>query len=155
MTARRLALAAALAALTVSGRAGAIALRYQANQVGDFLVIGNTLGHDCRSQVPAPVVGTVGGCGSNTSDRGPDVYWQSNDPGAAAANDTITAGNARSTANLTLPAGATVTYARLCWSAAGSSAAASDCAPGFAMGPGGSPAFSYVLYGFALTRSDL
>ena len=43
MTARRLGLAVALAALATSGRAGAIALRYQASQVGDVTVVGNTL----------------------------------------------------------------------------------------------------------------
>ena len=118
--AARLALVAGVAALGASGRAdAAVTLRHQASQVGDFVIIGNTLGHDCRSQVPAPVVGTVGACGSNTSDRGPDIYWQSSDPTSAAANNGITVGNARSTAMLTLPAGVTVTYARLYWSATG------------------------------------
>ncbi len=98
-----------------------MALRYQTSQVGDVAMIGNTLGQDCRSQVPAPVLGTVGACGSNTSDRGADIYWQSDGPGVAAANNAITVANARSTAILNLPAGATVTYARLYWSAVGSS----------------------------------
>src|SRR4029078_7462747 len=122
--ARRLGLAVALAAPAFSGGAGGIALRYQASQVGNVTVVGNTLGHDCRSQIPNPVVGTVGGCGSQTRDRGPDVYWRSSAPSSAAADNTITAANARSTAILTLPAGATVTYARLYWSAAGSTTAA-------------------------------
>ena len=127
----KLALLAAIAALGASGRAvAAVALRHHASQVGDFVVIGNTLGQDCRSQVPAPVLGTVGACGSNTSDRGPDVFWRSNDPGAAAADNTITVGNTRSTAMLNLPAGVTVTYARLYWSAPGSTAALADTGHG-------------------------
>src|SRR3954471_18419175 len=106
----------------------AVALRYQTSQVGDVAIIGNTLGQDCRSQVPGPVVGTVAAaCGSNTSDRGPDVYWQANEasnPTGANANTAITVGNARSTALLTLPSGVTVTYARLYWSAYASSTTA-------------------------------
>ena len=121
---------AALAVVGASGRAeSAVALRYQTSQVGDVAVIGNTLGQDCRSQVPGPVVGTVAAaCGSNTSDRGPDIYWEANEPSnptGANANTGITVGSARSTAILTLPSGVTVTYARLYWSAIGSSAAAS------------------------------
>ena len=107
-----------------AGRATAATLRYQANQVGDFILIGNTLGQDCRNQAPAPVVGTVGDCGSDSSDRGPDVFWRAADSAAASADTGVTVGNARSTAMLSLPSGASITYARLYWSAVGSSAAA-------------------------------
>ena len=104
-----------------AGPARAVTLRYQANQAGDFILIGNTLAQDCGSQTPAPAVGTVGSCGSHTSDTSPDVFWRASDTGGATADDTITAANARSTATLRLPAGATVTYARVYWSAVGTS----------------------------------
>jgi uncharacterized repeat protein (TIGR01451 family)/MYXO-CTERM domain-containing protein len=94
-------------------------LRAQVDQKGDFLLIGNTLGHDCRSGLPAPVVGTVGNCGSNTNDSSPDVFWRADDPaaGQASANQGVTLAQARSTAVLTVPAGATVTKAWLYWGA--------------------------------------
>jgi uncharacterized repeat protein (TIGR01451 family) len=95
------------------------ALRYQADLNGDFALIGNTLAWNCAAGVVAPVVGTVGACGTNTSDTGVDVFWRSEQPGAgqAAASTSINAGQNRSTAVLTLPAGASVAYARLYWSA--------------------------------------
>src|SRR5579872_7405163 len=99
--------------------AHAVTLRYQANQTGDFVLIGNTLGQDCGSATPAPVVGTVGSCGSSTSDTSPDVFWRASDTAAATADTSVTAATARSTAMLGIPSGATVTYARLYWSAAG------------------------------------
>ena len=40
------------------------ALRYQTDVRGSFQVIGNTLGYDCAATTPAPVVGTVGACGT-------------------------------------------------------------------------------------------
>ncbi|MEZ4220126.1 MAG: DUF3344 domain-containing protein [Polyangiaceae bacterium] len=107
-----------LAFLTVTQLASsAPALRKQVDQRGDFLLIGNTLGHDCGAGTVAPVVGTVGNCGNNTADSSPDIFWRSQSPGAgqAQANNTITVAQARSTAMLTLPPGATVTYARLYW----------------------------------------
>ncbi len=93
--------------------------RVQVTQRGDFVLIGNTLGHDCGPGVPAPIVGTVGMCGPNTNDTSPDVFWRSDDPtaGQAAANNTITAASARSTAVLSIPAGASITHAYLYWSA--------------------------------------
>lgn len=42
---------------------------------GDFVLFGNTLGQNCAPGVPAPVVGTVSSCGTNTEDDGIDVYW--------------------------------------------------------------------------------
>jgi len=76
-------------------------------------------------------------CGSNTNDTSPDVFWQSDTPmaGQASANNTITAANARSTAVLNVPAGATVTHAYLYWSAR-STGAAGDMAVTLD-GPGG------------------
>ena len=92
-------------------------LRVQVDQRGDFLVIGNTLGHECATNVtvPAPIVGTVGACGNNTGDTSPDVYWRSQDPMAsqATASTAITPAAARSTAQLNIPAGASVTHAFL------------------------------------------
>ena len=82
--ARRVAaLVAALAAgdLVAVPAAQAVTLRHQANQAGDFVLIGNTLGQDCGSQTPSPVVGTVGTCGGSTSDTSPDVFWRADDSG--------------------------------------------------------------------------
>ncbi len=104
-------------------------MRVQVYQHGDFLLIGNTLGYDCSSSTPAPVVGTVGECGSNaTNDSGSDIYWRADDPdiGQAAANNTITAAQARSTAVLSIPTGAEVTHAYLYWSATLASSGAYD-----------------------------
>ena len=92
---------AGLAVLAASGVAGAAPkLRVQVDQKGDFVLVGNTLGHDCRAIVPAPVVGTVGACGTNTADSAPDVYWRADDPaaGQAVANNTVSMAQARSTA---------------------------------------------------------
>jgi hypothetical protein len=50
-----------------SGASAAPALRKQVDVQGDFVLIGNTLGHDCGN-APAPVVGTVGACGI-------DIAW--------------------------------------------------------------------------------
>ena len=94
-------------------------LRTQVNQHGDFVIFGNTLAHDCAAVTPTPVVGTVGACGTNTSESAPDIYWQSDAPaaGQAQANTSITPAQARSTAVLQLPVGAQVTHAYLYWSA--------------------------------------
>ena len=72
---RKAAAAGALAlAVLCSARAEAAALRYQVDQKGDFVVVGNTLGFDCGPGVPAPLVGTVGACGSSTSDTAPECF---------------------------------------------------------------------------------
>lgn len=112
----------AVALLTLATSAAAAPTqRKQLNQHGDFLLVGNTLGYDCANGTPAPVVGTVGACGTGPTlgDTAPDVYWRSEAPGAgqAQANSGITNAEARSTAVLTVPAGATVSYARLYWGA--------------------------------------
>jgi len=104
----------------VSSADAAPAKRFGIDQKGDFHIVGNTLGFDCRTGVPAPLTGTVGTCGANTGDTAPDVFWRSESPTAAGAeaSTAITAANARSTARLGLPAGAVITYARLYWAGA-------------------------------------
>ena len=94
-------------------------LRAQISQKGDFVLIGNTLAHECAPGTPAPTVGTVGACGLNTGDTAPDVYWRADSPidGQAEANLAITPAQARSTAVLALPPGASVTHAYLYWAA--------------------------------------
>ena len=97
-------------------------LRFQIDQPGDILLLGNTLVQDCRTGVPAPVVGTVGDCGGDAStseDTGADVFWSADTPesGSATASVGIGTSAARSSAVLALPPGAAVTYARLYWSA--------------------------------------
>jgi len=105
-------------------------LRRQWNLHGDFVLIGNTLGQECRTgtqAAPAPVVGTVGACGTNTADSAYDVFWRSEDPGAgqATASNAVTLANARSTAMLgvgaesgaQLPVGASIVHAQLYWAA--------------------------------------
>jgi hypothetical protein len=69
----RAALAAGLAmgAMLAPGLAHAApVLRFQVDQKGDFVLLGNTLGQNCQAGVPAPVAGTgtIGACGSNISD---------------------------------------------------------------------------------------
>ena len=112
---------ALLAVLSGTARADFTVPRYQVDQKGDFVLIGNTLGFDCSSiaGIPAPVVGTVGACGLNTNDTALDVFWRSDSPanGQANADIGVTAAQARTTAILDLPAGATVTKAFLYWSA--------------------------------------
>ena len=93
-------------------------LRHQVDQRGGFLLLGNTQGYDCASGVPPPVVGTVGNCGTNTSDSAADTFVRSDDPNHTALADiSITESMARSTAVLPLPSDANVTYARIYWTA--------------------------------------
>jgi uncharacterized repeat protein (TIGR01451 family) len=117
-----------LVALVAGAWAGpadaAPALRVQVDQHGDFLLIGNTLGIECDVGTPAPVVGTIaaGSCNqaaANITDTAPDLYWRSDAPGSgmAIADINTTAAQARSTAVLTVPVGATVTHAFLYWAA--------------------------------------
>ncbi|WP_437756186.1 DUF3344 domain-containing protein [Sorangium sp. So ce1389] len=106
------------------------ALRVQVDQRGDFLLIGNTLGYECGADLPlpGPVVGTVGECGGSLGDSSPDVFWRADAPGEgqAQANNTITVAQARSTAVLDVPDGATVTHAFLYWGAHTAAGAAAD-----------------------------
>ncbi|MDI1484076.1 isopeptide-forming domain-containing fimbrial protein [Polyangium sp. y55x31] len=110
---------AALVCVTAGTASAAPAQRFQVTQRGDFVLIGNTLAQDCGSGVPAPIVGNVGACGTNTTDSAPDVYWQADAPaaGQASASTMVGVSAARTTANLTLPLGATVTHAYLYWAA--------------------------------------
>jgi clumping factor A len=112
-------LSAALSAQAVSA---APTLRKQVDQRGDFVMFGNTLGFECASNagVPAPTLGTVSCPAQQTAavtDTAPDIFWRSDEPaaGQATASTTITVAQARSTAVLNLPGGATVTYARIYW----------------------------------------
>ncbi|XSG76930.1 hypothetical protein ACP8Y2_07955 [Herpetosiphon llansteffanensis] len=93
--------------------------RLNITQRGDVVVIGNTLGQDCATGVPAPVVGTVGACGTNTGDSAIDVFWRADAPavGQAQANTSLTNAQARSTARLGIPNAANVTQAYLYWAA--------------------------------------
>jgi uncharacterized repeat protein (TIGR01451 family) len=112
-----------LLALAISVRAAPAAanptLRKQVDQRGDIRLLGNTLAHECGTgnpPVPAPVVGTIGNC-PEVNFTAPDVYFRSDDPsdGMARADSNIMPDQARSTAVLTLPTDAKVTYARLYW----------------------------------------
>ncbi len=120
---KRLLMQGALCSMLMSIAAGeaqaAQTLRVQVDQKGDFLLIGNTLGYECLAGTPAPIVGTLGACGSNTGDTAPDIFWRSEEPaaGQAAANNMITVAQARSTSLLTIPPMATVTHAFLYWGA--------------------------------------
>lgn len=94
--------------------------RFSIDDNGNFLIFGNSVGFDCRPATPQPTVGIVPpllGCGLNINDAGSDVFWRSDFPvsGQAIASLTNTSLFARSTANLNLPAGARVLYARLYW----------------------------------------
>ncbi|MBJ6760629.1 DUF11 domain-containing protein [Myxococcaceae bacterium JPH2] len=91
-------------------------LRHQEDQHGDFVLIGNTLAHECAVGTPAPVVGTVGTCGSSTADTAPDVFWTL-EGSTTRADLTVAPSASSSQAMLTLPPGALITYARLYWGA--------------------------------------
>ena len=108
-----------LLALAAGSASAAPALRVQVDQRGDFILIGNTLGQDCAMSSPMPVVGMVSACGAEVVESAPDVFWRSDSPaaGQAEANAAITVAQARSSALLTIPAGATVTHAYLYWGA--------------------------------------
>ncbi|HRG97629.1 MAG TPA: hypothetical protein PLR99_15345 [Polyangiaceae bacterium] len=121
-----LAVSAASLPLVMATSAAAATQRVTVTQRGDFAIIGNTLGHDCGNATPAPLVGTLGACGNTgLADSAPDVWWTTD--GAAAGTNAslaITPAMARSVAVLAsgntkgvgVPAGATVTLARLSWS---------------------------------------
>ncbi|WP_404362435.1 Ig-like domain-containing protein [Corallococcus coralloides] len=105
-----------LLALLPQGASAAPTLRYQVDQRGDFVLFGNTLSQECRSGTPAPLTGTVGACGTNTTDQASDVHW-STDGLTAFADTSVAPADSKSQAVLVLPAGAVVTYARLYWGA--------------------------------------
>jgi uncharacterized repeat protein (TIGR01451 family) len=113
----------ALLGLTSAPTLAAPSLRVSVVQHGDFLLIGNTLGYDCWGAL-APLVGVVSpdACAQlspEMTDSAPDVFWVSDapSPGQALASISNTAAQARSTAILELPVGASVTHAYLYWAA--------------------------------------
>jgi uncharacterized repeat protein (TIGR01451 family) len=89
-------------------------LRFATDVRGDFILIGNTLGHSCATR--APVVGTVGRCveRSRFPDLSPDLFWRAG-TSSAAADASVTPDRMRSTAVLAVPPGATVRQAYLYW----------------------------------------
>lgn len=105
--------------LTAASAGAEPTLRVQVNQRGDFALIGSSIGQECRSKTPRPVRGTVGDCGASSVESGPDLFWRSDSPeaGLAEANLDIAPTDARTTAVLSLPEGATVTHAFLYWAA--------------------------------------
>lgn len=117
----RLPLATALSALALAAATDAEAdprLRYQIDQRGDMILIGNTIGFDCRPGIPRPIVGNVdtASCGTNIEDSSADVWWRDEaETGSATASTTVKPTEARSTAFLKIPDGAKITYARLYW----------------------------------------
>src|SRR6188768_3732375 len=101
-------------------------LRKQVDQKGDFVIFGNTVGFECAENVviPAPLAGSTATCPNvpnnqqdELDDSSPDIFWRSDSPaaGQATASTAITAAQARSSAVLDIPAGATITYARIYW----------------------------------------
>ncbi len=95
-------------------------VRVQVDQRGDFVLFGNTSGFECGNGagVPAPLAGSTATCGGGAvNDTGADIFWRADSPsaGLATASTAITAAEARTTAVLQIPLGATVTYARLYW----------------------------------------
>jgi clumping factor A len=95
-----------------------LAPRLSVDQRGDFVLVGNTLAHNCADGVDEPVVGTVGNCGAQQDDTGADVLWSVAADGATAtANTGVSPAEASSRAVLALPEGASVTHAELYWSA--------------------------------------
>jgi clumping factor A len=107
----------------VSGARAEQKPRVQVDQRGDFALIGNTIGWYCASNAQRPVAGAapigsdVDQCGVSGSDSSADVFWRADDPAAGMARAALGIGvdQARSTALLTLPNGATVTHAFLYW----------------------------------------
>jgi uncharacterized repeat protein (TIGR01451 family) len=116
-----------LVAVAFSSPAGAApARRVQFDLRGDFLIAGNTLGHDCATGVPAPLSGGLGNCGTFTLDDGGsgtsndaiDVLWKRNADGSFTADTSVLPSQARSRSFVDLT-NRTVRYARLYWSGVG------------------------------------
>lgn len=110
------ALVAALPLAVCFSAPGALSIRYHVVQRGNFVMIGNTLGHDGAMGVPVPLEGSFGGFGINLADSSPDVYWYvvtAQTPNHVVADNTVTGYIARTRAILGIPPGSVVTYARL------------------------------------------
>ena len=108
-------LAVSTSLVLVTGAASAVdpILRHQEDTRGDVVVFGSTLAFDCGAGVSAPPGATTSCAGQlNVDDTAPDIYFRDN-----TANSSILPTEARTSATLSLPAGATITYARLYWSA--------------------------------------
>ncbi len=149
------ALLLALAVLLTAGSARAQAptnnadpkLRYAGDLYGNFALIGNTLGQDCRSTTPPPLTGRMPPNGSvfgerscSGRDTSPDFFWTLNDwtlentgastrpylPPDGSAPTPANPLHARSQAVLTLPPGARVMYARIYWAATRFNSSAGD-----------------------------
>ncbi|WP_434387203.1 Ig-like domain-containing protein [Melittangium boletus] len=122
-------------------------LRYAEDLRGNFALIGNTLAQDCRKTTPLPITGRMppvetfvpGDPACYQRDTSPDFFWTLNDPAMETTGATtqpaapITTSSkginpltASSQAALSLPAGATVVYARLYWAATRFTAGAGD-----------------------------
>ncbi|HYO58325.1 Ig-like domain-containing protein [Archangium sp.] len=121
-------------------------LRYSGDLYGNFALIGNTLGQDCRITTPRPLTGRMppndsvyGERSCSGRDTSPDFFWTLDDwtlenTGAATipylppsgSPATANSLHARSQAVLTLPPGAKVTYARLYWAATRFNSSAGD-----------------------------
>jgi hypothetical protein len=99
----------------VSGRASALSKRVEVVQQGDFILIGNTLAHDC-GVMGSVVVGTPTCPASGILDSAPDIHWQV-ESGSANASSMITPDMAKTAAVLAIPEGAKVTHAYLHWAA--------------------------------------
>lgn len=99
------------------GDAEAQTRRVSLNLRGDMMMFGNTMAQDCRAAIPGPIVGTFNRamCGMNIDDTSVDMHWRS-DLLTATADLTIAPLQARSTAVMLLPPGASVVNARLYWS---------------------------------------
>ncbi|HYO71397.1 MAG TPA: Ig-like domain-containing protein, partial [Archangium sp.] len=144
----------ALAVLLTAGSARAQAptnnaapkLRYAGDLYGNFALIGNTLGQDCRSTTPRPLNGKMppnefvyGERTCSGRDTSPDFFWTLDDwtlentgattipylppSGSPAAANPL---HARSQAVLTLPPGARVAHARIYWAATRFNSSAGD-----------------------------
>ncbi|HEX8821267.1 MAG TPA: Ig-like domain-containing protein, partial [Archangium sp.] len=114
-------------------------LRYANDQYGNFALIGNTLGQNCQTKTPPPLIGRMPPIGvfvpgeraCYQKDTSPDFFWTLDDwtlentgaitkPYLPPDNSTPPPANpllARTQAMLSLPPGAKVTYARLYWAA--------------------------------------
>jgi hypothetical protein len=141
-------------------------LRFSVDAPGGHLVIGQTLAYDCGPGHTPPAGSTVSCGGVFDDDSAPDIYWRDQ-----TASTLVAASDARTSAALSLPVGATVAHARLYWAALRANAApdrnvtldrdggftaaieADDSRAVPASGP--LPAVTYVVYQSSADVSDL
>ncbi|EPX64600.1 putative internalin [Cystobacter fuscus DSM 2262] len=92
--------------------------RYWYDQHGSYALIGNTLAQGCKEGTPSPLVGRTGPVCRYYDDTSPDYFWTLDEDGQGAYADlSVSPEQARSQAELVLPKGARVTYARVYWAA--------------------------------------